>query len=59
VTIGSLFAGIGAFDLGFQQAGFETVWQVEIEAVPVAKWIADRTAKLLALQGKMTEKREE
>lgn len=31
MTIGSLFAGIGAFDLGFQQAAFETLWQVEID----------------------------
>jgi site-specific DNA-cytosine methylase len=29
MKVGSLFAGIGGFDLGFERAGFEVTWCVE------------------------------
>ncbi|WP_220814080.1 DNA cytosine methyltransferase [Pseudomonas paralcaligenes] len=41
LTIGSLFAGIGGFDVGFENAGFRTTWQVELNPVNRAV-LADR-----------------
>ena len=31
ITFGSLFAGIGGFDLGFERCGMQCKWQVEID----------------------------
>jgi DNA (cytosine-5)-methyltransferase 1 len=41
LTLGSLFAGCGGFDCGFEQAGWRSVWQVEINATNRAV-LADR-----------------
>ena len=31
LKVGSLFAGVGGFDLGFERAGFELAWSVEVD----------------------------
>jgi DNA (cytosine-5)-methyltransferase 1 len=40
MTFGSLFAGIGGFDLGFERAGMTCKWQVEID--PFARRVLEK-----------------
>lgn len=40
-TLGSICAGIGGFDIGFEQAGWKTAWQIELDDVNRAV-LADR-----------------
>lgn len=39
--LGSIFAGIGGFDLGFERAGWSTAWQIELNGINRA-CLADR-----------------
>ena len=36
ITMGSLFSGLGGFELAFQRAGGKPVWASEIEEFPIA-----------------------
>ncbi|WP_150688928.1 DNA cytosine methyltransferase [Pseudomonas fluorescens] len=40
-TLGSLFAGIGGFDVGFENAGYRSAWQIELNPINRAV-LADR-----------------
>lgn len=55
LRVGSLFSGIGGFDLGFERAGFEIAWQCEIDpharAVLAKHWPGVRVVDDVALIG--------
>ena len=40
MVIGSLFSGIGGFDLGFERAGMKCAWQCEID--DKARWVLNK-----------------
>lgn len=40
LTYGSLFSGIGGFDLGFDRAGMRCLWQCEID--PYARRVLEK-----------------
>jgi site-specific DNA-cytosine methylase len=53
ITFGSLFRGIGGFDLGFENAGMSLEWSVEIDedcnavTTNVSFWIGKRIVSCL------------
>lgn len=53
LRLGSLFAGVGGFDLGFERAGFKTEWAVEID--PKAQAVLRRRFPSAALHGDVRE----
>ena len=60
MTVGSLFAGIGGFDLGFSRAGFTLKWQIEIDpfcqAVLAEHWPGvTRYADVRAVHGPLAD----
>jgi len=55
LTFGSLFAGIGGFDLGFEFAGLRCAWQVEID--PDCRRLLERSFPHAALFADIRETR--
>lgn len=51
-TVGSLFSGIGGFDLGFERAGWDIIWQVEND--PYRQKILKRHWPEVELRGDIT-----
>jgi len=53
LTVGSLFSGIGGMDLGLEQAGMKTVWQVEFD-----DWARGKLDEIFPHTEKFTDVRE-
>lgn len=47
MKIGSLFAGIGGIELGFQKAGFKTAWAIEIDKKACITYKANHRHKVI------------
>ena len=54
LTCGALFSGIGGFCFGFEKAGFETAWAVDIDKDATATY-AENFSKTKVVQGDICE----
>ena len=47
MRVGSLFAGVGGIDLGFEKAGFKTVWANEMDSYAAETFKANFDCELV------------
>ncbi|MFK9003434.1 DNA cytosine methyltransferase [Pseudomonas pergaminensis] len=53
-TIGNLFAGIEGFEVGFENAGGRTAWQVEWRRIKAKFWTTTKTPR--QMPGRLLER---